>query len=129
MQAQLIQKLKRLLVQSENFHVIQSFFDNHIDRAPWLLDISEKAENLDIHDICVATCNKIDDRARLKGIELRYTAEHRFWHGDLRFERKLGFVFYFEDIRKGLLLHIDGTGASRRARFTLRTDMHWPSLN
>ncbi len=129
MQAQLIGELKRLLVHSENFHTIQSFFDDHIDKAPWLLDMSEKRENLDIHAICVATCQKIDERTRIKGIDLRYSAEQQFWYGDVYYEGKLGFVFYFDDIDKGMLLHLNENGRSRRCRFTARRDIPFPSLN
>lgn len=129
MQAQLIGELKRLLVQSENFHTIQSFFDDHIDKAPWLLEMSERRDNLDIHAICVATCQKIDEHTSVKGIDLHYLAEQKFWHGDVHFDGKLGFVFYFDDIEKGMLLHINGNGRSRRCRFTARHDIPFPSMN
>ena len=129
MQAQLIQELKRLLIHSENFHTIQGFFDDHIDKAPWLLDMSEKAENEDIHAICVASCQKIDERTQVKSLELRYAPAQQFWHGDVHFNGKLGFVFYFDDIDKGMLLHINDNGRSRRCRFTARRDIPFPSMN
>jgi|SRR5580704_8282443 hypothetical protein len=115
--------LKALLVEATDFGDVYDYFMDHFGAS---LEIVKAGEPY--HDaVFVAALERIggavagDRSARLTQPFLLRIPEQGFIHGVFAIGDRIGSVFYFEDIEKGLLGFgaSDSEGPSELARFTL----------
>jgi hypothetical protein len=102
----LLQKLKQKLRQEPILADIWRFYMDHfIDHAEFA-NMGEPLHSEQLEAALVNTCRQMfADKGELLIAEFMsiYLAKYRFFHGSVRIEGRYGGMFYFEDIKMGLL--------------------------
>jgi hypothetical protein len=102
----LLQKLKQKLRQEPILADIWRFYMDHfVDHAEFA-NMGEPLHSEQLEAALVNSCRQMfADKGELLIAEFMsiYLAKYRFFHGSVRIEGRYGGMFYFEDIKMGLI--------------------------
>jgi hypothetical protein len=96
--------LKHAIQAERELPRISDVFWDQVAREPWFASAGHPAENPRLRMITERVgCHVLGEAHRATSTMLIHVPEHAFWHGCCVLDGKLGQVFYFEDIDRGLL--------------------------
>lgn len=121
MTRQALESLKTHLVQATDLApVLSEFFD--LAEEPDFMDQGQRVCDPVLEEIVRATALRLG--GQVENLLLVRVAEHGFVHGGFTVGRRMGSLFFFEEVRRGLAAAVDeGTGDTRIARFTASRPM------
>ncbi len=106
MNINLLQKLKQKLRQEPKLADIWEFYLDHFADHQEFANLGEPVQNKEIETALVNCCRQMfEDKGELLIAEFMsiYLAKQRFFHGPVKIEGRYGGMFYFEDIKMGLV--------------------------
>jgi hypothetical protein len=106
MNINLLQKLKQKLKQEPLLADIWRFYMDRFADHPEFTQMGEPLHSEQLEALLVNACKQIfKDKGELLIAEFMsiYIAEYQFFHGSVKIEGRYGGIFYFEDIKMGLL--------------------------
>jgi hypothetical protein len=102
----LLQKLKQKLRQEPVLADIWRFYMDHFIDQPEFAKMGEPLRSEQLEAAIVNSCKQMfEDKGELLTAEFMsiYLTKYRFFHGSVRIEGRYGGMFYFEDIKMGLI--------------------------
>jgi hypothetical protein len=102
----LLQKLKQKLRQEPILADIWLFYMDHFTAHAEFAKMGEPLRSEQLEAALVNTCRQMfENKGELLMAEFMsiYLAKYRFFHGSIKIEGRYGGMFYFEDIKMGLL--------------------------
>jgi len=101
----LLPVLKEKLVSATNFSELAHYFLDHFVENEEFLDLGQRMRNKLITKMAEAGAREATGlRRQTLDLLLVHLPEHRFYHGSGLFGQATALVFYFADIRVGLLM-------------------------
>ena len=100
----LLPVLKERLLSATNFSEVAHYFLDHFAENPEFLSLGKAMRNKLITTMAQVAAREITGlRKQSLDLLLTHLPEHRFYHGGGHFGAAMAVVFYFADIRTGLL--------------------------
>lgn len=122
--AEKLQRLKQALQEETQLARISDVFWEELAQKPWFSGAGHPAENPGLRFITERACRHVlGGEHRVTSTMLIHLPEHGFWHGCCVLDGRLGQVFYFDDIDRGLLTIAGdiGSDTTHFVRFSMVT--------
>jgi hypothetical protein len=99
-----LEELKRKLVQDKALPPVWTFFLDHLGQDPAFIRLGEETRHEFVEAALAEVCRQLYPKAEaIVGLILTRLAEQQFLHGGFFVAGRPGGLFYFEDIRMGLI--------------------------
>ncbi len=114
-----LEKFKEVLVKGDNFADIYTHFLDNLGERPDFLQYGKVKKNPQLKQLMEAVAEKLFKRE----VEIMHLLLHKipktsFFHGPCFINGKMASVFYFEDIRVGMLIVAQIDGETKFIRFS-----------
>lgn len=97
-------ELKQKLTNEKDLDKIWLFYMDHFADHPEFTDLGQPAQNQYLNDVLFKTCQQMfGKKIKITDFLSIYIAEQKLYHGPFQVDRRIGGVFYFEDIKVGLI--------------------------
>jgi hypothetical protein len=124
----LLQKLKQKLRQEPILGDIWEFYSTHFLDHVEFINMGETRHSEELEAAIVNSCRQMfENKGELLTAEIMsiYLEKYRFFHGSVKIEGRYGGMFYFEDIKMGLLAIPGEPPMVKYSRFSISK----PNLN
>jgi hypothetical protein len=129
MNINLLSKLKQKLREEAQLSTIWVFYMDHFADHPEFTNMGEPLHNEQLKMALVKSCQQMfaDQAEQVVIAEFMsiYIARHRFFHGPVKIAGRYGGMFYFEDIKMGLVAIPTDPPMVKYSRFSMTE----PDLN
>ncbi len=111
----LLGQLKNKLSNEQNFNEVMKFFFDHFAESDGFMRLGKVHHSAMVENIVAeAASAALWERVTVREMRLTRLAEQQFCHGPCFVNGRIATLFYFEDIRTGLLAISMGRGGEMR---------------
>ena len=117
----LLDTLKDKLINSNDFSAVMHYFFDHFAENHAFMQLGKAQHSSFVETIVTETASAaLGERVVVRGLRLIRLVPQKFYHGPCFVNGRIATLFYFEDIRTGMLAIAmsDSSGEMRYARIT-----------